>query len=120
MERSERITYDDVENICTFLDKQKIEITILKVHSILGKGSNTTISKYIEKWKNEEKNKSFKINPKIIRFLEAEIENESYKLTNSVNQKLNEVEKQNNELIDNIRKIRYYVANAQDFNSIFR
>jgi len=25
MERSERITYDDVENICTFLDKQKID-----------------------------------------------------------------------------------------------
>jgi exonuclease VII large subunit len=106
-ERSERITYDEVESICSFLDNQDIEISTIKVHTILGKGSNTTISKYIEKWKTETISKLFKLSSKTIRFLEAEVENEAYKITNTVNMKLQEVEKERKILIDNNKQIQF-------------
>jgi len=79
--RMERITYDEVANICDFFRTAEKEPTILKIHSILEKGSNSTIANYLKKWKTEEANRKTKLSLKVIRFLEAEIENESLKMT---------------------------------------
>jgi len=79
--RMERITYDEVANICEFFNTIGKEPTILKIYSILEKGSNSTIANYLKKWKSEEANRKTKLSLKVIRFLEAEIENESLKMT---------------------------------------
>lgn len=79
--RSERITYDDVANICNLLISVEVEPTILKVHSILDRGSNSTIAKYLQQWKEEESNRGITLSIKIIRYLESEIENEALKIS---------------------------------------
>jgi len=79
--KMERITYDEVANICEFFSTVGKKPTILNIHSILEKGSNSTIANYLKKWKSEEANRKTKLSLKVIRFLEAEIENESLKMT---------------------------------------
>lgn len=78
--RSERITYDDVANICDIFSSANIEPTVLKIYSILERGSNSTIAKHLERWK-EESNRAIKLSIKTIRFLESEIENEALKMS---------------------------------------
>lgn len=79
--RSERITYDDVANICELFSSADIDPTVLKIHSILERGSNSTIVKHLNRWKEEESSRKTKLSIKTIRFLEAEIENEAIKMT---------------------------------------
>jgi hypothetical protein len=81
--RSERINYEDVANICTLLKSANIEPSVRKIYSILESGSNSTITKYFEKWLKEESNRKIKLSINITRLLESEIENEALKMSNN-------------------------------------
>lgn len=100
--RAERIKYDDVANICTLLESANIEPTVRRIYSILESGSNSTITKYFERWLNEESCRKVKLNMSTIRLLESEIENEAIKMSSNAKSQNIKLSQQINQLEDEL------------------
>ena len=101
--RAERITYNDVAEICDIIVEANLTPTHSRVHTLLQRGSNTTVLKFIQQWEEESSTKPVRLKRSIARAIEAEIRKEAHRLSHQESVKaqtaIEEAEKQKREVV---------------------
>lgn len=74
--RSQRLIYEEVASLCDVLNQQGIEPTQQKLMALLQRGSASTYTSFLQKWREEQSSKLVRIDNSLFRQIAALIEAE--------------------------------------------